>query len=93
MQTVRVAQKLLPQEAASAVVQQAIGGANPHRQAEALKMNRPLLVVGTPGEACRAVEVGRLTDARHQLFGSRRGGPAACAAVPGGADAPDGADG
>lgn len=60
MQTVRVAQKLLPQEAASAVVQQAIGGANPHRQAEALKMNRPLLVVGTPGRLAELSRSGAL---------------------------------
>ena len=60
MQTVRVAQRLLPQEAASAVVQQAIGGANPHRQAEALKMNRPLLVVGTPGRLAELSRSGAL---------------------------------
>ena len=60
MQTVRVAQKLLPQEAAAAVVQQAIGGANPHRQAEALKTNRPLLVVGTPGRLAELSRSGAL---------------------------------
>lgn len=60
MQTVRVAQRLLPQEAASAVVQQAIGGANPHRQAEALKTNRPLLVVGTPGRLAELSRSGAL---------------------------------
>ena len=60
MQTVRVAQRLLPQEAASAVVQQAIGGANPHRQAEALKANRPLMVVGTPGRLAELSRSGAL---------------------------------
>ena len=60
MQTVRVAQRLLPQEAASAVVQQAIGGANPHRQAEALKANRPLLAVGTPGRLAELSRSGAL---------------------------------
>jgi len=60
MQTVRVAQKLLPQEAAAAVVQQAIGGANPHRQAEALKTNRSLLVVGTPGRLAELSRSGAL---------------------------------
>ena len=47
MQTARVAQKLLPPDAAGCV-QQAIGGANPHRQVEAIKKNKPLIVVGTP---------------------------------------------
>eukprot|EP00884_Botryococcus_braunii_P006446 jgi/Botrbrau1/15802/Bobra.4_1s0152.1 len=48
MQIVRVARSLLPDEARGCV-QQAIGGANPFRQAEAIKENRPLMVVGTPG--------------------------------------------
>ena len=60
MQTVRVAQKLLPQESASAVVQQLIGGANPHRQAEALRANRPLLVAGTPGRLAELSRSGAL---------------------------------
>lgn len=48
MQIVRVAQSLLPPDAARAV-QQAIGGANPSRQVEALRYHKPLVVVGTPG--------------------------------------------
>jgi superfamily II DNA/RNA helicase len=48
MQTVRVAHRLLPKEA-QPLVQQAIGGANMRRQLEAIKRNRPLCVIGTPG--------------------------------------------
>jgi superfamily II DNA/RNA helicase len=48
MQIVNVAKALLPPEARDAV-QQCIGGANIKRQLEALKKNKPALVVGTPG--------------------------------------------
>ena len=48
MQTLRVAQRLLPKDAWP-LVQQAIGGANMRRQIEAIKAARPLVVVGTPG--------------------------------------------
>jgi len=48
MQIVRVGQSLLPPEARGCV-QQAIGGANPYRQIEAIQTNRPLMIVGTPG--------------------------------------------
>ena len=48
MQTVRVARSLLPPDAADCVAH-AIGGANPHRQTDAIKRHSPLLVVGTPG--------------------------------------------
>jgi DEAD/DEAH box helicase len=59
MQTVRVAQSLLPQQAWP-VVQQAIGGANIHRQVEALRGGRPLLVVGTPGRLAELSRMGVL---------------------------------
>ncbi|KAK9822465.1 hypothetical protein WJX81_005408 [Elliptochloris bilobata] len=59
MQIVRVAHALLPPEARGCV-QQCIGGANPHRQAEALKVNRPLLVVGTPGRLAEMSRTGVL---------------------------------
>lgn len=48
MQICRVASSLLPPEGRSAV-QQAIGGANMRRQAEAIAERQPLVVVGTPG--------------------------------------------
>ena len=48
MQTVRAARALLPPDAANCVCQ-AIGGANPHRQADAIKKFAPILIVGTPG--------------------------------------------
>lgn len=48
MQTVRVAQQLLPQEAWP-LVQQCIGGANGRYQVDALRKNKPLIVIGTPG--------------------------------------------
>jgi superfamily II DNA/RNA helicase len=48
MQICRVASGLLPPEGRSAV-QQAIGGANLRRQAEALAEKQPLVVAGTPG--------------------------------------------
>lgn len=48
MQICRVAADLMPKEGRSAV-QQAIGGANMRRQAEAIAEHQPLVVVGTPG--------------------------------------------
>ena len=48
MQTVRVAQQLLPPEAWP-LIQQCIGGANSRYQLESLKKNKPLIVIGTPG--------------------------------------------
>ena len=48
MQTVRAARALLPPDAANCVCQ-AIGGANPHRQVDAIKKFAPILIVGTPG--------------------------------------------
>jgi len=48
MQTVRVLRSLLP-PGWSRGVQQLIGGANPHRQTDQLKLHRPFVVVGTPG--------------------------------------------
>ncbi|KAA6423564.1 MAG: ATP-dependent RNA helicase [Trebouxia sp. A1-2] len=59
MQIVRVAQGLLPHDA-RATIQQCIGGANPTRQAEALKLNKPLMVVGTPGRLTELSRMGRL---------------------------------
>ena len=48
MQIVRVAQSMLP-ESARRAVQQCIGGASIWRQRDALKLFKPILVVGTPG--------------------------------------------
>ncbi|KAL3148049.1 hypothetical protein ABBQ38_014338 [Trebouxia sp. C0009 RCD-2024] len=59
IQIVRVAQGLLPHEA-RATIQQCIGGANFNRQAEALKLNKPLMVVGTPGRLTELSRLGRL---------------------------------
>ncbi|KAK9821649.1 hypothetical protein WJX74_004202 [Apatococcus lobatus] len=59
MQIVRVAQSLLPEEA-RATVQQAIGGANPARQSEALKKAKPMVVVGTPGRLAELSRAGQL---------------------------------
>jgi superfamily II DNA/RNA helicase len=59
MQIVRVAQAILPPQA-SRSVQQCIGGANIHRQREALKLNRPILVVGTPGRLAELSKDGSL---------------------------------
>jgi superfamily II DNA/RNA helicase len=64
MQIVRIAQSLLPADARKAV-QQCIGGANFLRQKEALKLNKPFLVVGTPG---RLAEMSR--DGSLQSHGS-----------------------
>ncbi|CAL5224194.1 g6836 [Coccomyxa viridis] len=59
MQIMRVGQAILPNEA-KGCVQQAIGGANPRRQAEALKLNKPLVVVGTPGRLAELSRLGTL---------------------------------
>lgn len=63
MQIVRVAQALLPPSAHKAV-QQCIGGANMTRQREALKLNRPILVVGTPGRLAELSRDGTLQTHR-----------------------------
>lgn len=59
MQIVRVAQTVLPPDASRAV-QQAIGGANPARQVEALRYHKPILVVGTPGRLAELSRAGHL---------------------------------
>jgi superfamily II DNA/RNA helicase len=59
MQIVRVAQAALPPQAKQSV-QQLIGGANVHRQREALKLNRPIMVVGTPGRLAELSKDGTL---------------------------------
>ena len=59
MQIVRVAQAVLPPQAKQAV-QQVIGGANVHRQREALKLNKPVMVVGTPGRLAELSKDGTL---------------------------------
>lgn len=59
MQIVRVAQTVLPSQASQSV-QQCIGGANIHRQREALKANRPIVVVGTPGRLAELSKDGSL---------------------------------
>lgn len=59
MQIVRVAQAVLPPQAKQAC-QQVIGGANVHRQREALKINRPVMVVGTPGRLAELSKDGTL---------------------------------
>lgn len=63
MQIVRVAQALLPPSAHKAV-QQCIGGANMTRQREALKLNKPILVVGTPGRLAELSRDGSLQTHR-----------------------------
>lgn len=63
MQIVRVAQATLPLKAKSSV-QQCIGGANIHRQREALKMNKPIMVVGTPGRLAELSRDGSLQTHR-----------------------------
>ncbi|GJP50116.1 hypothetical protein CLOM_g9256 [Closterium sp. NIES-68] len=59
MQIVREAERVLGEEH-KRCVQQLIGGANPHRQEEALKKHRPLIVVGTPGRIAESSRAGRL---------------------------------
>lgn len=59
MQIVREVEKLLgPTE--KKAVQQLVGGANPSRQEEALKKNKPSIVVGTPGRIAQMSASGRL---------------------------------
>lgn len=62
IQIQRTAQQLLPPDSRK-MVAQAIGGANPKRQAEALGGHGgvwPLLVVGTPGRVAELVQQGEL---------------------------------
>ena len=59
MQIVRVSQGLLPDEHRR-MVQQCIGGANPKYQMDALLMNKPLIVVGTPGRVAEFIRLGAL---------------------------------
>ena len=63
MQIVRVAQSILPVQAKQSV-QQCIGGANIHRQREALKLNKPIMVVGTPGRLAELSRDGSLQTHR-----------------------------
>lgn len=67
MQILSVAQGLLP-GMQGRLAQQAIGGANPKRQHEALRRHRPLLVVGTPGRILELVESGALLTQRCPLL-------------------------
>lgn len=59
MQIVREVEKLLGPED-KRLVQQLVGGANRSRQEEALKKNRPLIVVGTPGRLAEISAAGKL---------------------------------
>ncbi|KAL3678012.1 hypothetical protein R1sor_020968 [Riccia sorocarpa] len=59
MQIVREAEKMLGSNYRK-VIQQLIGGANPNRQEEALKRNKPLIVVGTPGRISELSRAGKL---------------------------------
>ncbi|BFI28121.1 protein MpISE1 [Marchantia polymorpha subsp. ruderalis] len=59
MQIVREAEKMLG-PFNKKVIQQLIGGANPNRQEEALKKNKPLIVVGTPGRISELSRAGKL---------------------------------
>jgi len=63
MQIVRVAQSILP-ESAKRAVQQCIGGANMLRQRDALKLYKPVLVVGTPGRLAELSRDGSLQTHR-----------------------------
>ena len=60
MQIVREFEKLLG-PADKKAVQQLVGGANRSRQEEALKKNKPAIVVGTPGRIAEIVQLGNLT--------------------------------
>ncbi|CAI7852151.1 unnamed protein product [Closterium sp. NIES-54] len=60
MQIVREVERVLGEEH-KRCVQQLIGGANPHRQEEALKKYRPSIVVGTPGRIAESSRAGRLS--------------------------------
>ncbi|XP_024368929.1 DEAD-box ATP-dependent RNA helicase 47, mitochondrial [Physcomitrium patens] len=59
MQIVREAERILGSEYKK-VVQQLIGGANQSRQEEALKKNKPCIVVGTPGRISEISKAGKL---------------------------------
>ncbi|KAG0588968.1 hypothetical protein KC19_2G281600 [Ceratodon purpureus] len=59
MQIVREAERILGPEYKK-VVQQLIGGANQSRQEEALKKNKPCIVVGTPGRISEISKAGKL---------------------------------
>eukprot|EP00250_Pteridium_aquilinum_P021777 c25220_g2_i1 orf=550-2379(-) len=59
MQIVREAERILGSEHKKAV-QQLVGGANRSRQDEALKKNKPFIVVGTPGRISEISRDGRL---------------------------------
>ncbi len=67
IQILRVAHGLLPTEQRH-LAQQAIGGANPKRQHEALRRHRPLLVVGTPGRMLELIASGALQPQRCPLL-------------------------
>lgn len=59
MQIVREVEKLLgPSD--KRLVQQLVGGANKSRQEEALKKNKPIIVVGTPGRIAEISALGKL---------------------------------
>lgn len=61
MQIVREFEKLLgPEPADKRMVQQLVGGANKARQEEALKKNKPIIVVGTPGRIAEISAAGKL---------------------------------
>lgn len=59
MQIVREAERILGPKYKK-VVQQIIGGANQSRQEEALKRNKPCIVVGTPGRISEISKAGKL---------------------------------
>ncbi|KAK9276601.1 hypothetical protein L1049_006136 [Liquidambar formosana] len=59
MQIVREVEKLLG-PADKKMVQQLVGGANRSRQEEALKKNKPVIVVGTPGRIAEISAAGKL---------------------------------
>lgn len=59
MQIVREVEKLLG-PSAKRLVQQLVGGANRTRQEEALKKNKPVIVVGTPGRIAEISASGKL---------------------------------
>lgn len=59
MQIVREVEKILG-PADKRLVQQLVGGANKSRQEEALKKNKPVIVVGTPGRIAEISATGKL---------------------------------
>lgn len=59
MQIVREVEKILGPEN-KRLVQQLVGGANKSRQEEALKKNKPVIVVGTPGRIAEISASGKL---------------------------------